>query len=132
MRSRPMRIGAVQLRIMRVLWKHGRATARQITDELSRERPIAHSTVQTLLRKLEKKGSVSHTVQGRLFVFRALVSEEEVMTAATGDLLQRLFDGSVYGLVAHLVSGERVPPEEMARIRELITGEGGCDGTGSD
>jgi len=127
MRSRPMRIGAVQLRIMRVLWKCGRATARQITDELSRERPIAHSTVQTLLRKLEKKGSVGHTVRGRLFVFRALVSEEEVMAAATGDLLQRLFDGSVYGLVAHLVSSERVPPDEMARIRELIAQEGGGD-----
>ena len=52
-----VKLGSVQLRIMRVLWARGEATAREITDDLSRDGAIAHSTVQTLLRKLEAKGA---------------------------------------------------------------------------
>src|SRR4051794_3766081 len=95
------RLGKVQLRIMQILWERGQATAREITDALSRTEPIAHSTVQTLLRKLEAKGAVTHDVAERTFVFRALCQRSEVTESATRDLLTRLFDGSVYGLVAH-------------------------------
>lgn len=114
------RLGKVQLRMMQVLWQHGEATARQITDELSRESLIAHSTVQTLLRKLEAKGAITHVVQDRTFVFRPLYRETEVATTATRDLLARLFDNSVSGLVAHLLQHEKVSPAEMARLRELV------------
>ena len=49
----PQKLGQVQLQIMQVLWERGQATARQITDALNRTQPIAHSTLQTLLRKLK-------------------------------------------------------------------------------
>ena len=120
MASRKTRVGAVQLRILRVLWREGQATARQITDELSQEKPIAHSTVQTLLRKLEDKGTIAHETQDRVFLFYALVTEDEVVGAATRDLVSRVFDGSTYGLVAHLLKNERIPKKELDRIRELI------------
>ena len=51
------KLGKVQLQIMQVLWERGEATAREITDALCASAPIAHSTTQTLLRKLEKRGS---------------------------------------------------------------------------
>ena len=51
------RFGRVQLMIMQVLWQKGRASAREITEALNRREPIAHSTVQTLLRKLEVQKS---------------------------------------------------------------------------
>lgn len=118
--KKSMRVGAVQMRIMRVLWRRGEATAREITDELSRRRKIAHSTVQTLLRKLEAKGGVGHEVEGRTFMFRPLVTEEHVRTSATRELLSRVFDGSAYGLVAHVVKNEKIRGEELVRIRRLI------------
>ena len=120
MPSKRTRVGAVQLRILRVLWKHGRTTARQITKELSQEAEIAHSTVQTLLRKLEAKGTVAHEKQERTFVYHPLVTEGEVVGTATKDLLSRVFDGSAYGLVAHLVRSERLSQKELSRIRALI------------
>jgi len=124
MSAKRTRVGAVQLRILRILWKHGKATAREITDALSAKRPIAHSTVQTLLRKLEAKGTVAHEVDDRTFVFHPLVSEDEVIGAATRDLLRHAFRGSAYGLVAHLLKNERVSRTELERIRKLITEEG--------
>ena len=64
-----VRLGKVQLKIMHVLWERGRVSAREITDGLNRDEPIAHSTVQTLLRKLEAKGAVGHETLERTFVF---------------------------------------------------------------
>ena len=127
MAKSPPKLGKVQLQIMQVLWQHGGATARQITDELSRSRPIAHSTVQTLLRKLEAKGAVTHAMQDRTFVFSPLYQEAEVSETAARDLLSRVFGGSVYSLVSHLLKHEAVPPEELQRLRELIDQETGSE-----
>ena len=124
MQSKTIRIGAVQMRIMRVLWARERATAREITEELCRHKPIAHSTVQTLLRKLEAKGAVTHETQDRTFIFRPLVTEQVVCRSATEELLSRIFDGSAFGLVAHLVQSEAISPDELDRIRQLIDEEG--------
>ena len=117
------KLGKVQLEIMRVLWQRDGATAREITDEMNaagRTPPIAHSTVQTLLRQMESKGAITHQQEGRTFVFRAAQEEKEVTSSATRDLLARLFGGSVSGLVAHLLTHEKVSPEEMQRLRKLI------------
>ena len=108
---------------MQVLWLHGRATARQITDALSRSKPIAHSTVQTLLRKLEAKGAVAHEVEERTFIFRPLYEQSEVAESATRDLLTRVFSGSVYGLVAHLLQHETISGDELMRLRALVNEE---------
>jgi BlaI family penicillinase repressor len=120
------RLGRVQLNIMRVLWRRGRANAREISDALNQEAaaadgpPIAHSTVQTLLRKLEAKGTVGHDVEDRTFVFFPLVAEDSVKHRATHELVERVFGGSAGGLVAYLLKEEKISRREMAEIERLI------------
>ena len=113
-------LGRVQLLIMQVLWDRGRATAREITDYINQSEPIAHSTVQTLLRGLEEKGAADHDTEGRTFTFFPLVAEVEFKQSATQDLLQRVFGGSVEGLVAQLLQSETISDAEIADIRKLI------------
>ena len=127
MPKKATRLGAQQLRIMRVLWKRDRATAKEITKELCEETEVAHSTVQTLLRMLEQKGAASHDVDDRTFVFYALVSEDEVQSDAARELVDKVFDGSVSGLMSHLVKTKRLSRKERERIRRLIDGEGSRD-----
>ncbi len=123
------RLGRVQLQIMQTLWRRGPLTARQITDEISRldtagaRALLAHSTIQTLLRKMEAKGAITHEASpsdARTFVFRPLHEQTDVTTTVARDLLARVFDGSISGLVAHLLKHERVSPNELARLRQLI------------
>ena len=114
------RLGKVQLQIMQILWERRTATAREITDALNQSEPVAHSTTQTLLRKLEAKGAVSHTVRDRVFVFRPLSREADVSESAARDLLTRVFGGSVYGLVSHLLKHETLSEDELSRLRALI------------
>jgi BlaI family transcriptional regulator, penicillinase repressor len=120
----PTQLGRVQLRIMQVLWDKGRATAREITDAINAGEPIAHSTVQTLLRGLEEKGSIAHKAEGRTFVFFPLVAEDKFKRNATRDLVERVFGGNAAMLVAHLLKNEKVSREEVDEIRKLIDHRG--------
>ena len=113
-------LGRMQLRILQVLWDRGQASARDVTDALNQTEPVAHSTVQTLLRQLEAKGAVGHEVQDRTFVFHARLNEDQVKRTAARDLLERVFGGSVGGLVAHLLKDEKLTRAELDELRRLI------------
>ena len=115
-----VQLGRVQFRIMRVLWDLGRANAREITEALNKVEPLAHSTVQTLLRQLEAKGAVGHEVQDRTFIFVPRLDEEQVKRVAARDLLERVFAGRVGDLVAHLLKHERLGRDEINELRRLI------------
>ena len=114
------RMGRVQLRIMQVLWDRGPSTAREITDAMNLVSPIAHSSVQTLLRTLEDKDAIDHRVEDRTFVFYPLIEADKVTRGATRDLIERVFGGSPAGLVAYLLEHERIPKAELKRLRKLI------------
>jgi BlaI family transcriptional regulator, penicillinase repressor len=115
-----VRLGRVQMKIMRELWKRRRATAKELTDALNEHEPIAHSTVQTLLRGLEAKRAVGHNVDGRTFVFVPLLQEQQLAQDATSELLDRMFGGSVGNLVCHLLKHEKLTAEELGEIQRLI------------
>lgn len=105
---------------MQVLWDRGPSTAREITDVMNRVSPIAHSSVQTLLRTLEDKEAIDHRVEDRTFVFYPLIEADKVTRGATKDLIERVFGGSPAGLVAYLLEHERIPKAELKRLRKLI------------
>jgi BlaI family transcriptional regulator, penicillinase repressor len=112
--------GRMQRRIMQILWQRGKANAREITERLNRDQFTAHSTVQTLLRQLETKGAIAHEVQDRTFVFYPLVEEHTARRSATRDLIERVFGGSVGGLMAHLLQHEKIPRKELQQLRQLV------------
>jgi BlaI family penicillinase repressor len=115
-----VRLGRVQFKIMQVLWERRRATAKQITEALNKEQPIAHSTVQTLLRGLLAKRAVAHDVEGRTFVFRPVLREQQIARSVTRELLDRIFGGSVSSLVCYLLKNEKVSAEELKEICQFI------------
>ena len=110
----------LQLAVLRILWRGGEATVQRVHAALRDERPLALTTVATLLSRLEKRGVVAHRAEGRVYHYRALVSEEEARRSMVGGLAGRLFGGDVTALVSHLLGGEEVGPEALARIREMI------------
>ena len=113
------RLGELQLRIMKVLWKSGPLSVAEIQAELD-GRPLAYTTVATMLRKMENRGLVRHREEGRRFVYEAVVSAAEVGRGSTADLVDRLFEGSLADAVSHLLETREVGPEELARLERLI------------
>jgi BlaI family penicillinase repressor len=118
-----IQLGRMQLRMMQVIWRAGRCTAREITEAMNADEPTTHSTVQTLLRTLEDKGAVAHVVEGRTFIFYPLVKEDQVRQDATEDLVERVFGGSAGNLVSYLLKSGKVSRPELEEIRKLIDAE---------
>ena len=78
----------LQIALLRVLWDRREATVAEIAEALRPARDLAPTTIATLLSRLEKRGVVSHTAQGRQYVYRARVSEGEVREPAHGPPLR--------------------------------------------
>ena len=107
-----------ELDIMSVLWRRGTATVAEVRDELADD--LAYPTVQTMLRVLEGKGYVGHTVDGRAFRFHALVEQGEAADSALARLVAKVYHGSRELLVNRLLADEDISPDELRRIKKLL------------
>jgi len=115
-----LRFGPLQIKIMQLLWEYGRLNAREIADHMNKKEPVAHSTVQTILRELERKGSIDHDIDYRTFVFYPIVKIEDSIDDAARHFADNFFSGSTGGLVSYLIKNDYIPPEEMEELKELI------------
>lgn len=119
-------LGDLQLAIMKVLWKRGRATAAQVHQDLLEEKGLAPTTIGTMLSKMEKKGVVDHDTEGRRFVFFPLVSESEVRRSTLSEVTERWFEGSAGALVSHLISEHEIDAGELEELKKLVARQSGA------
>ena len=118
--GRPSSLGELQLAILRVLWERGEATASDVHAALHPERGLAPTTIATMLKKMERRRLVSHREEGRRFIYRAAVSEEEVTRSMVADLTDRLFGGKASELVSHLISEGEIDRSDLAELNRLV------------
>lgn len=107
-----------EARLMTVLWERGSATVADIV--LALEPQANYSTVQTLLRILEKKGYVTHRKSGRAFIYSPVVDRQQARHSALRHLVARLFDGSPSLLVSNVLEQETLAPDELRRLKQLL------------
>ncbi len=113
-------LSELQLSMMRVLWRLGEATVARVRAELEAERPLAITTIATILTRLERRGVVTHGTRGRQYVYRSLVSEDEVRRSMVDDFTERVFQGDLPALVSHLLSEKDISPGDLAKVKALI------------
>ncbi len=127
MTDEPIALSALQLSLMRALWTAGQATAAEVVQALREERGLAHTTVATLLTRLEKRGVVAAERDGRQIVYRPQVTESQVRQSMVSGLLANLFEGRASDLLSHLIKRDEIAPEDLARIRQLLDTPRGGD-----
>jgi predicted transcriptional regulator len=107
--------------VMKVLWSRGKATVHDVLEELPR--PVAYTTILTVLRILEDKGFAAHEANptgGRSYVYRALVSEQSARRNQLRDLIDRFFGGEPSTLAIGLIADERLTNAELDALRAHI------------
>lgn len=104
--------------VMRVLWDHGPSVVAEVRERLADE--LAYTTVLTILRTLETKGYVAHEEEGRVHRYFAAVKEQAAQRSALRHLTHKLFNGSAELLFTHLVSDQKLSPEQIRRMRKLL------------
>ena len=112
-------LSELQLAVMRAVWDAGEATVAAVHEALA-ERGLAPTTVATLLNRLEKRGLLSHRTEGRQFVYRTLVEEEQLRATMVDELTDRVFAGDVAALVSQLLAEHEIDSGDLARVRRII------------
>jgi BlaI family transcriptional regulator, penicillinase repressor len=110
----------LQLAIMQVLWERGEATVGEVQEALEPARPLAQSTIATVLSRLAKRGVVTHRSEGRQYVYRPLLSAARARGTALAEVAEGLFAGDVATLVSELLSSRDVDRGDLEKVRALI------------
>ena len=119
-RQRPKNLGEVEQVVMDLVWARGPLTAEGVRETLAGRRPMKESTVRTMLRRLEEKGYVVHTVEGRTYVYRAAEPRQNVAARAARHIIERFCGGSVEQLLVGMVEADVLDPEELEQLARKI------------
>ncbi len=109
----------LELEIMSVLWECGPANVQTVQARL-KTRELAYTTVQTMLNVLVRKGKVKRRLKERAFIYRPVLSRQNAVSQAVGDILDRFFGGSADSLVMNLVESRQLTPEKLGEIQKLL------------
>jgi len=107
--------------IMGVLWDHTQSTAKEIRETLLDTKPLAHTTVLTVLSRLQEKGYIREVPSlGRSLMFRPIVPKEEIARSSVVEVLSRFFGNSPERLLAHLVEENDITGDDLERLRKRL------------
>ncbi len=122
-RAKPPRhrtLGQAEQTVMNHVWAHGPVSAEACREALAASWPMKESTVRTVLRRLEEKGYVAHTLEGRAYLYEAVHAPMTVATRAVQTLIDRFCGGSAEALVMGMVDDEVLGRRALDRIQRRI------------
>ena len=109
-----------ELEILRVLWKRGPSTVRDVFEELKEAKPVGYTTVLKFMQIMAEKGLVRRNEEQRTHVYAAMAPQESTQRQLVNDLLDRAFGGSAMQLVMQALSAKRATPAEIQEIRRML------------
>ena len=112
-------LSGAETEILRLVWEMGRGTVQNVCERLPVNRKITYATVQTLLRRLEKKGYVRHETVGKAHVFSPAVKPDDVINSAVGAFLDKLFGGDPVPLMQYLARHDKITAADVEALQEL-------------
>lgn len=119
-RKKSVNLTDAELRLMEVVWQRGESTVADVAESVPQ---LAYSTVLTTLRILEEKGYLTHTKEGRAFVYAPVVDRTEASRSAVRHLLNRFFGNRPDLLVLNMMEDEAISSGELERLKKLINEE---------
>jgi len=119
-RKKAIRLTKFELEIMGPLWEMGRASVREIQEQLPDKKRPAYTTVQTIVRRLEEKGAVRRVRKiGNAFIFEPLVTRQAAHSRLITELLE-VFGGSARPVMSHLAETGKLSLEDLKELEEVV------------
>lgn len=114
----PAELGELERGVLLIVWRYGSVTADQVREGL--DHPLKDSTVRTVLRRLEEKGYVTHSVNDRTYVYSPAESRQRVAGRAAKRIVDWFCDGSVETLLVGMVDSKVLDRPELQRLADRI------------
>jgi BlaI family penicillinase repressor len=111
-------LGDLELEVMQLVWAHAPVTAEAVRERL--ERPLKESTVRTVLRRLEDKGYVTHTVEGRTYVYQAAAPRGRVAAKAVQRIVDWFCNGSVEEVLVGMVDASMLDQRQLRLLADKV------------
>jgi len=105
---------------MKVIWTRETSTVRDVYEALRTRRPVAYTTVMTMMKILEEKGYLKKSQEERAYLYRPAKPRQQVVGAMVRDFVDRVFDGAAGGLLLHLAKDRRLSKDERVAIQRMI------------
>ncbi len=105
---------------MKIVWKAGRATVREVYETLLERRKVAYTTVLTMMKILETKGYLAKDRDERAHVYRPARAEQSVVRGMVREFVDRVFNGSAQPLLLHLVKDRRLSERELEELARML------------
>ena len=105
---------------MKVVWRKDEATVRDVYAALQETRPVAYTTVMTMMRILQEKGYLIKATQDRAHVYRPAKPRQQVIGGMVRDFLDRVFDGASDALLVHLARDNKLTAKQRRIVRQLL------------
>jgi BlaI family penicillinase repressor len=122
----PAELGELERAVLELIWAHGVQSADQVREHLTQQgRPLKESTIRTVLRRLEEKGYLAHSIENRTFLYRPAASRQAVAGRAAKRIVEWFCEGSVETLLAGLVDSAVLDRKELQRLAERIASKKG-------
>jgi BlaI family penicillinase repressor len=109
-----------ELEILKVLWKVGPSTVRDVWKAIAAQRDIGPTSVLKIMQIMRDKGLLICDSDQRPQVYRPRQNQKTVLKHLAGDLLERVFGGSASLLLLHAIESKKASSEELAELRELL------------
>ena len=117
---RPKGLGEVEQAVMDYVWAHGPCSSEECREALAATRPMKESTIRTVLRRLEHKGYIEHSITGRTFIYRAAEPRHSVVARAVRNIIDRFCGGSAEDFVIGMVDNKVIDRKQFERIARKI------------
>ena len=105
---------------MKVVWRKEQATVRDVYEALRESRPVAYTTVMTMMRILEGKGYLTKVAQERAHVYAPARPRQQVVGAMLRDFVDRVFDGASDALLLHLARDNKLTAKQKRLVTRLL------------
>jgi BlaI family penicillinase repressor len=113
-------LGEVEQFVMDYVWSHGPSTSEECREALASSRPMKDSTIRTVLRRLEEKGYLTHTIDGRTFIYQASDERQNVAVRAVKGIIDRFCGGSAELLLLGMVDNAVLNRKQLERLARKI------------
>jgi BlaI family penicillinase repressor len=120
MKKQERKLTNAELEIMHVVWELDGGTVREVHERLNQNRPLAYTTVMTMMNILEEKGHLTRQKEGRAYRYQPLRPKSQVISGMVDDFVGRVFEGSATPLILSLVKDRKISKKDLEEIARLI------------
>lgn len=109
-----------ELELMKIVWRLGTASVRDVYEALLERRKVAYTTVMTMLRVLERKGHLKRRREERAYVYRPARPQQQVIRNMVREFVDRVFNGSARPLMLQLLEDRHLSADDLRELTRLV------------